>query len=53
MRRIVTNTRGVATIEREGGDRTMDDDGRGFGPRPEGGAAPLGAQATMGEVARR
>ncbi|GAA4318042.1 hypothetical protein GCM10023086_41350 [Streptomyces venetus] len=40
--RIVTNTRGVATIEREGGDRTMDDDGRGPGPRPQGGAEPLG-----------
>jgi anti-sigma regulatory factor (Ser/Thr protein kinase) len=28
----------VVTIEREGGDRTMDDHGRGSGPRPEGGA---------------
>jgi anti-sigma regulatory factor (Ser/Thr protein kinase) len=28
----------VVTIEREGGDRTMDDHGRGPGPRPEGGA---------------
>jgi anti-sigma regulatory factor (Ser/Thr protein kinase) len=32
----------VVTIEREGGDRTMDNHGRGYGPRPEGGAgAPL------------
>ncbi|MBB3074550.1 anti-sigma regulatory factor (Ser/Thr protein kinase) [Streptomyces violarus] len=32
----------MATIEREGGDRTMDDEGRGSGPRPQGGAVPLG-----------
>lgn len=36
---IVTNTRRVVTIEREGGDRTMDDHGHGGVPRPaEGGA---------------
>ena len=33
----VTNTRRVVTIERKGGDRTMDDHGRGRDPRPEGG----------------
>ncbi|MGW7791757.1 ATP-binding protein, partial [Streptomyces tricolor] len=27
----------MVTIEREGGDRTMDDHGRGDGPRPAGG----------------
>ncbi|MDQ0773128.1 anti-sigma regulatory factor (Ser/Thr protein kinase) [Streptomyces aurantiacus] len=27
----------MVTIERKGGDRTMDDQGRGPGPRPEGG----------------
>jgi anti-sigma regulatory factor (Ser/Thr protein kinase) len=33
----------VVTIEREGGDRAMDDHGRGHGPRPAGGAdAPAG-----------
>jgi anti-sigma regulatory factor (Ser/Thr protein kinase) len=33
----------VVTIERKGGDRTMDDQGRGPGPRPDGGGeAPLG-----------
>ena len=36
----VTNTRRVVTIERKGGDRTMDDHGRGHGPRPEGVGAP-------------
>jgi anti-sigma regulatory factor (Ser/Thr protein kinase) len=36
---LVTNTRSVVTIERKGGDRTMENDGRGSGPRPEGGAA--------------
>jgi anti-sigma regulatory factor (Ser/Thr protein kinase) len=35
----------VVTIEREGGDRTMDNHGRGSGPRPPGGAGePLGQQ---------
>ena len=38
MERFVTNTRRVVTIEREGGDRTMENHGRGSGPRPEGGA---------------
>lgn len=37
MHRSVTNTRHVVTIERKGGDRTMDDHGRGPGPCPEGG----------------
>ncbi|EYT82852.1 ATPase [Streptomyces sp. Tu 6176] len=34
----------MVTIEREGGDRTMDDQGRGNGPRPAGGtgAPPTG-----------
>jgi anti-sigma regulatory factor (Ser/Thr protein kinase) len=33
----------VVTIEREGGDRTMENHGRGSGPRPAGGAdEPLG-----------
>jgi anti-sigma regulatory factor (Ser/Thr protein kinase) len=31
----------VVTIEREDGDRTMDNHGRGPGPRPEGGEVPL------------
>jgi anti-sigma regulatory factor (Ser/Thr protein kinase) len=35
--RVVANTRRVVTIERKGGDRTMDDHGRGLGSRPEGG----------------
>lgn len=35
---VVTNTRRVVTIEREGGDRTMDNHGRGDGPRPAGDA---------------
>lgn len=38
MELFVTNTRRVVTIEREGGDRTMENHGRGSGPRPEGGA---------------
>jgi anti-sigma regulatory factor (Ser/Thr protein kinase) len=33
----VTNTRRVVTIERKGGDRTMENQGRGPGPRPDGG----------------
>lgn len=33
----IANTRCVVTIERKGGDRTMDDEGRGSGPRPQGG----------------
>lgn len=44
MTRIVTNTRRVVTIEREGGDRTMDDQGRGPGPRPENGERPTEAE---------
>jgi anti-sigma regulatory factor (Ser/Thr protein kinase) len=40
---VVTNTRRVVTIERKGGDRTMENHGRGSGPRPEDGAdEPLG-----------
>ncbi|GGL78757.1 ATP-binding protein [Streptomyces fumigatiscleroticus] len=35
--------KGVVTIERKGGDRTMEDHGRGPGPRPEGARAPLDA----------
>ena len=35
---VVTNTRRVVTIEREGGDRTMENHGRGDGPRPAGDA---------------
>ncbi|TGZ13963.1 ATP-binding protein [Streptomyces sp. S816] len=35
---VVTNTRRVVTIEREGGDRTMDNHGRGDGSRPAGDA---------------
>ena len=31
----------MVTIERKGGDRTMDDQGRGSGPRPEGGGEAL------------
>jgi len=34
----VPNTQGVVTIERKGGDRTMDDHGRGSAPRPVDGA---------------
>jgi anti-sigma regulatory factor (Ser/Thr protein kinase) len=35
----------VVTIERKGGDRTMENHGRGAGPRPPGGAEePLGQQ---------
>ncbi len=40
MERILTNTRRVVTIEREGGDRTRDDHGRGDGPRPAGAEGP-------------
>ena len=32
--RLVTNTRRVVTIEREGGDRTMENHGGGSGPKP-------------------
>jgi len=43
VEQVVTNTRRVVTIERKGGDRTMENHGRGSGPRPEGGAdEPLG-----------
>lgn len=44
-KRGVTNTRRVVTIERKDGDRTMENDGRGPGPRPEGetGAPPESA----------
>ncbi|GAB2849057.1 ATP-binding protein [Streptomyces deserti] len=34
----------MVTIEREGGDRTMDNHGRGPGPRPEGQEAPYGTR---------
>ncbi|CAM5712771.1 ATP-binding protein [Streptomyces griseomycini] len=33
----------MATIEREGGDRAMDDQGRGSGPRPQGAEGPAEA----------
>jgi len=42
--RIVPNTRRVVTIEREGGDRTMDDQGRGPGPRPQGAEGSVDAR---------
>src|SRR4051794_37950977 len=47
--RIVTNTRRVVTIECEGGDLTMDDQGSGPGPRPEGGerSAEAGTAAPL------
>ncbi|GHB14937.1 ATP-binding protein [Streptomyces viridiviolaceus] len=38
------------TIERKGGDRTMDDHGRGPGPRPEGPAAPLDETVPAGPL---
>ncbi len=39
---MVANTRRVVTIEREGDDRTMDDEGPG--PRPEDGDGPTGTE---------
>lgn len=41
MERLVANTRPVVTIEREGGDRTMENHVRGPGPLPESTAVPV------------